>query len=253
MYSTCRALQSLLATNLPTLSPQSPKTIRAPPHLGSPIALTSGPRAQPKKPKSHTVQNAAITKPSQPRTPPRRNLKRRRSFSDCSPSDPPPPSQEPSRPSTPKRQRTHPPTLPLGLSPSDFFALSNPATTPPHTPLAKHPPLHDQKPTTTPSSSSSISSSPSTTHSWSTTDDSALVSLILSKLRLRQSDWDECARELGKEKDSIGRRWAHLLGDGEVGLRRGRGNRVRGDVCVMQFGPLLPRVGMERDGEGEGE
>lgn len=66
------------------------------------------------------------------------------------------------------------------------------------------------------------------------------MALILNKLRLRPSDWDECARELGKEKDSIGKRWAHLLGDGEVGLRRGSGKRTRGDVHKMVFGPPLP-------------
>lgn len=68
------------------------------------------------------------------------------------------------------------------------------------------------------------------------------MALILNKLRLRQSDWAECARKLGKEKDSIGKRWAHLLGDGEVGLRRGSGEQRRGNVRRMEFGPLLPGV-----------
>ncbi|CAD6563805.1 MAG: hypothetical protein ASARMPREDX12_000068 [Alectoria sarmentosa] len=239
-YSTCRALQSLLASNLPALSP-SPKIIRAPPHLGSPIVLTSGPRAQPKKPKPHPVQNAKIAK-SQPRTPPRsNNLKRRRSVSD---DIGPARDQDPtslSRPSTPKRQRTCPPTLPLGLERSDFDALDpTTTTTPPHTPDTK-PSLLAPAGQEKDSSSSSSSSS----ETWSTGDDGALVALILNKLRLRPSDWDECARTLGKEKDSIGKRWAHLLGDGEVGLRRGAGRLERGNVHQMEFGPPLPRVPRE--------
>ncbi|KAF6223614.1 hypothetical protein HO133_000457 [Letharia lupina] len=229
-YSTCRALQSLLASNLPTALSSSPKIIRAPPHLGSPIVLKSGPRAQPKKAKSHTMPEAKITK-SQPRTPPRSNLKRRRSFSDDD--DGPARDQENvehARPSTPKRQRTCPPTLPLGLEREDFDALK-PVATPPHTPEAKPPPARACRGDNDPE--------------WSTGDDSALVALILNKLRLRQSDWDECARRLGKEKDSIGKRWAHLLGDGEVGLRRGSGQQKRGNVHKMEFGPPLPAVPRE--------
>lgn len=236
MYSTCRALQSLLTSNLATLSP-SPKIIRAPPHLGSPIVLTSGPRAPPKKSKSHTLQNAKITKP-QPHTPPRSNnnnhLKRRRSVGDnaCPARD-----QENfphSRPSTPKRQRICPPTLPLGLERADFDALK-PVAIPPHTPEAK-PSLH------TPAAQGKHADDDDDNSEWSTGDDSALVALILNKLRLRQSDWDECARELGKEKASIGKRWAHLLGDGEVGLRRGCGKQKRGNVHKMEFGPPLPAM-----------
>ncbi|CAF9929834.1 MAG: hypothetical protein ALECFALPRED_004461 [Alectoria fallacina] len=233
-YSTCRALQSLLASNLPALSP-SPKIIRPPPHLGSPIVLTSGPRAQPKKPKLHPVQNAKITK-SQPRTPPRsNNLKRRRSFSDDAGPARDRETIPLSRPSTPKRQRTCPPTLPLGLERSDFDAL-HPATTTPHTPDAKPSLL-------APAGQEKEQEDDSET--WSTGDDGALVALILNKLRLRPSDWDECARKLGKEKDSIGKRWAHLLGDGEVGLRRGSGRLERGNVHQMEFGPPLPRVPRE--------
>lgn len=132
-----------------------------------------------------------------------------------------------SRPSTPKRQRTCPPTLPLGLEREDFDALK-PVATPPRTPEAK--------PSCAPQGQEKDDAE------WSTGDDSALVALILNKLRLRQSDWDECARKLGKEKDSIGKRWAHLLGDGEVGLRRGSGKQKRGNVHKMEFGPPLPAV-----------
>ena len=58
---------------------------------------------------------------------------------------------------------------------------------------------------------------------------------------MRQSDWDECARRLGKGKDSIGERWKLLVGDGEVGLRRGSGGQRRGNVQRLEFGGPLER------------
>ncbi|KAM0804723.1 hypothetical protein BDR22DRAFT_918561, partial [Usnea florida] len=257
MYSTCRALQTLLTSNLPTLTP-SPKTIRAPPHLGSPIALTSAPRAaQPmKKTKSHAAQPAKATTSRPPRTPPRSNLKRRRSSIDDQRAPSPDHEnlqhapgrnnqeilQQHLRPSTPKRQRTYPPTLPLGLNRSDFAALPSP-TTPPHTPSPKPPSSSSCDPENQSQNNTNNTTNNTTTNDsppWSTHDDSALVALILSKLQLRQSDWDECARRLGKGKDSIGKRWRFLLGDGGVGLRRGRGERRRGGVGgVIDFGGVL--------------
>ena len=93
-FSTRRTLQSLLASNLASLS-STPKPIRAlspppslqppPPKLGSPIVLTSGSRAQSKNKKAHTVLNAKVMKAHPVRAPPpplRSNLKRRRSFSE---------------------------------------------------------------------------------------------------------------------------------------------------------------------------
>ena len=61
---------------------------------------------------------------------------------------------------------------------------------------------------------------------WTPEDDAALVQLILQKFRLKSSDWEDCAALLGKGRDSIGERWKVLVGEGEVGLRRGRKGRM---------------------------
>ena len=84
---------------------------------------------------------------------------------------------------------------------------------------------------------------------WTAQDDAALVSLILNKLRLRQSDWDEAARRLGKGRDSLGERWRLLAGEGgDVGKGKGRGLRRstggmkrRGLETMMEFGPEIPQ------------
>ena len=57
---------------------------------------------------------------------------------------------------------------------------------------------------------------------WTIDDDRMLVETVLEKLKLSKRDWNDCARKLGKDKDSLGRRWSLLVGEGNVGLRRGR-------------------------------
>ena len=78
---------------------------------------------------------------------------------------------------------------------------------------------------------------------WTPNDDSALIGLILNKLQLRQSDWDECARKLGRGKASIGERFRVLVGEGpaEAPMRRGSGQLRRGSVQKMVFGPEIVR------------
>jgi hypothetical protein len=41
---------------------------------------------------------------------------------------------------------------------------------------------------------------------------------VLEKLKLTKSDWQDCARSLGKDRGSVGRRWKSLMVNGEVGL-----------------------------------
>lgn len=232
VFSTCRALQSLITTNL-----TPPPTIAKPSYtqtsLASPIILAPDNR----KRSAQTPQPSTSTNAPQPKTPPPASRKRRRSDSDNE--NRPPPNQNQNQvttlPSTPKRQRLCPPTLPLGLSRADFSALqAEAAAIPiPSTPLRRrhHLPTHQNKtstPTpTSPSSSSSASYSP---------DSHALISLILQKLHLSQSDWDSCAH--GKN-NSIGEHFRILLGNEGVGLRRGGGKRRRKSVVGMEFGPLL--------------
>lgn len=113
--------------------------------------------------------------------------------------------------STPKRRRFAPEILPLGLERSDF-----------HT-------LHLQNVTSSQenvlqSVGSSSSSSDATEAGreggeWSEEEDRLLVELVLEKLKLTKSDWQDCARSLGKDRGSVGKRWQSLMGNGDVGLR----------------------------------
>jgi len=55
---------------------------------------------------------------------------------------------------------------------------------------------------------------------WSTEEDRILVELVLEKLKLSKEEWQDCARSLGKDRGSVGKRWKSLMGAGEVGLKR---------------------------------
>jgi hypothetical protein len=49
---------------------------------------------------------------------------------------------------------------------------------------------------------------------WTDDDDRQLVAMVLGKLRLTKSDWEECARTLGKgDSGSVGKRWDDLRGN----------------------------------------
>jgi hypothetical protein len=126
--------------------------------------------------------------------------------------------------STPKRRRRIPLSMPLGLCAADFHSLH---ATPDVVQVQVQVQVHLDMPNSDPSAEQqpSIQLSPST--SWTAADDSALVSTVLEKLQLSRHEWNDCARILGKDEDSLGRRWRMLVGDGEVGLRRGRGRRER--------------------------
>jgi hypothetical protein len=65
---------------------------------------------------------------------------------------------------------------------------------------------------------------------WTIDDDRVLVETVLEKLQLSKRAWNDCARKLGKDKDSLGRRWRLLVDEGEVGLKKvgiRRGGRER--------------------------
>lgn len=117
------------------------------------------------------------------------------------------PPAEPARPATPKRARIAPEVIPLGLERSDFHSLHASA-----------------------GGVFGAGSEPQTEGSnvvveadgekWSTEDDRILVELVLEKLKLTKSDWQDCARSLGKDRGSVGRRWKSLMFNGDVGLKR---------------------------------
>lgn len=60
---------------------------------------------------------------------------------------------------------------------------------------------------------------------WTSEEDRVLVELVLEKLKLTKSEWADCARSLGRDRGSVGRRWRSLMGGGEVGLKRRGGAR----------------------------
>jgi hypothetical protein len=143
-------------------------------------------------------------------------------------------------PSTPKRSRHLPYELPLGLSQMDFYSLQSPPIT--ESPPASATCQREQTPSmplynpdaALPSienpvieqSSESSETTPTDDSQWTSDEDDRLVQLVLEKFQLSQRDWDECARRMGKDHASVGQRWQVLVGDGNVGLRRG-GRRVR--------------------------
>jgi hypothetical protein len=116
-----------------------------------------------------------------------------------------------SRPSTPKRQRIAPEALPLGLNRSDFHLLH----------------LQQQPPNSSSNLNENVLESVENNEEWSTEEDRILVELVLEKLKLSKSEWQDCARSLGKDRGSVGKRWKSLMGAGEVGLRRGGPRRAR--------------------------
>jgi hypothetical protein len=119
----------------------------------------------------------------------------------------------PPAPSTPKRARIAPAQLPLGLERSDFHSLH----------LQQ---LHTEHP------GDEVLESVETDlgdGEWTTEDDRILVELVLEKLKLSKSEWQDCARSLGKDRSSVGKRWKSLMGAGEIGLKsRQRRGRIHG-------------------------
>lgn len=108
--------------------------------------------------------------------------------------------------------------MPMGLSAEDFDALETPV---------EEEALEIDIPIISPNDivsdqDSAYGSSPSLEEpGWTIEDDQVLVETVLEKLRLSKRDWNDCARKIGKDKDSLGRRWSLLVSEGNVGLRRG--------------------------------
>jgi hypothetical protein len=125
---------------------------------------------------------------------------------------------EPARPHTPKRSRIAPEVIPLGLERADYHSL------------------HSSFSSTTTSNNDDTSQAEAANPDaateadgelWSTEEDRILVELVLEKLKLTKSDWQDCARSLGKDRGSVGRRWKSLMVNGDVGLKRGGQKRGR--------------------------
>jgi hypothetical protein len=130
---------------------------------------------------------------------------------------------------TPKRRRKAPLSMPLGLSAEDFRALDAPAEDVDlEMPMASPRRRHSD-------TDSAYGSSPSTDDdAWTEVDDRILVETVLEKLKLSRRDWNDCARILGKDRDTLERRWGLLVGNGNVGLRRG-GKTSRTDLDISSW------------------
>lgn len=138
--------------------------------------------------------------------------------------------------STPKRRRRIPLEMPLGLSAADFEALVRSPLVEDRDeslsmPELSHDCLSDSEDEVDSGygASNGPSPNPNTVHDplWTLDDDRILVETVLEKLQLSKRAWNDCARRLGKDKDSIGRRWRLLVDEGEVGLKIRRGGPVR--------------------------
>jgi hypothetical protein len=111
---------------------------------------------------------------------------------------------QPPRPMTPKRSRIAPEVLPLGLERLDYHSLHADGV------FGRDEAQHDGTDVVVESDGDM----------WSAEDDRILVELVLEKLKLSKSDWQDCARSLGKDRGSVGRRWKSLMISGDIGLKR---------------------------------
>jgi hypothetical protein len=159
-------------------------------------------------------------------------------------------------PRTPKRMRMAPEVLPWGLERGDFRALhAQPLSFPQHHQSHSHSHSHSQSSSLTSSFSFSFpqplfqsqgqpaSSEPEPNavlqsteegetdeqDEWTNEEDRLLVELVLEKLKLTKSDWQDCARSLGRDRGSVGRRWKSLMAIGDVGLKKRGKERAR--IC----------------------
>jgi len=239
IFTTCRSLQSLLASPAPLVeAPITPPTsshanaqLPTPPmaHAPSPIKLRLRSRkvdgVQGVAGSDHGPVRKRIVKRS---APPRGVNKRRRALDDDmgrdddGDGDVDAESESevthdhervfsleeeetlPPRPQTPKRARVAPEVLPLGLERSDYHELHVDGV------------FKDE--------GGRVDGSDVVVEAdgemWSTEEDRVLVELVLEKLKLSKSEWQDCARSLGKDRSSVGRRWKSLMINGDIGLKR---------------------------------
>ncbi|KAJ5032415.1 uncharacterized protein L3040_009020 [Drepanopeziza brunnea f. sp. 'multigermtubi'] len=233
LYSTCRALQSMLSP--PNQLPSPPTRHAEPP--SSPVKLRLRARKGTEEPTTAPTPRRKIAKRSAA-VPPRGLHKRRRATSDEMTRDDSTEEEEEEeegegeasgeeeavpcdgRPSTPKRMRLAPEIIPLGLERSDFHDLR----------LQEMASQAQGDPGPVMQSIERSGFGPArglNPEEWSMEEDRLLVELVLEKLKLTKSDWQECARSLGKDRGSVGRRWKSLMGGGEVGLKRNLPRRAK--------------------------
>ncbi|POR31619.1 Uncharacterized protein TPAR_08171 [Tolypocladium paradoxum] len=121
-----------------------------------------------------------------------------------------PSDDQPPPPSTPKRARIAPEQIPLGLERADFH----------HVHLLGDGAAEERS--GKPGTDVQVEADGA---EWSAEDDRVLVELVLDKLKLSKTEWQDCARSLGKDRHSVNRRWKSLMTKGDVGLKPRGGSR----------------------------
>ncbi|KAK0703813.1 hypothetical protein B0T26DRAFT_658457 [Lasiosphaeria miniovina] len=254
IFTTCRSLQALLAAPAPppvNVAPITPpasshahaygQQLPTPPmaHAPSPLKLRLRSRkteGQQPGGADHGPARKRIVKRS---APPRGVNKRRRALDDDMGRDDEDglesePEHEygqnkenvdddseilPSRPQTPKRSRIAPEIIPLGLERSDYHVLH-------HADGALRDDSRSGNGNGMTEGADGVLEADG--ELWSTEEDRILVELVLEKLKLTKSDWQDCARSLGKDRGSVGRRWKSLMVNGDVGLKRSSRRKIYG-------------------------
>ncbi|TGO89912.1 hypothetical protein BPOR_0087g00040 [Botrytis porri] len=228
LFQSCRALQSMLTT--PTQLP-SPPTLHAE-IPSSPPTRISHPRLRLRipSPAKRVVPETSDRKRIAKRTPrevSRGINKRRRDTDDDMIHERMDDISEQEPPSTPKRRRgIAPEVLPLGLERSDFHTLrlAEMETTAADNGAFIFSAGGDSQPR---ERRAQRNEEEEDGENWSREEDRMLVELVLEKLKLSKSDWQDCARSLGKDRGDLGRRWKTLMVAGEVGLKGRRKTRTK--------------------------
>lgn len=209
ILSTCRSLQSLIALpDEPSTPPASTATTLPTPPMSHaeppPMKLRLRPRAREEAervPKMRVVKRVRGAK--------RRRVEedeREEDESEVDNSVEAEGGQE--GPQTPKTGRIAPEVMPLGLARGDYHDLH----------------LREREP----AQGLGISAhDDETDDEWTAEDDRILVELVLEKLKLSKSDWQDCARSLGRDRHGVGRRWKSLMASGEIGLKTRSSRRAR--------------------------
>ncbi|KHN98492.1 MYB-like protein [Metarhizium album ARSEF 1941] len=241
IVTTCRSLQSLIATTpasasaLPLAPPQSSAQLPTPPmaHAALPMKLRLRTRPARSDAKNNDGEDPDSRRKVVKRPAPPRGVNKRRrgggddvggedlsseeedADSDAEPARPRPRAddqaeEEAAAPATPKRSRIAPERLPLGLARSDFHDIDR---------------LGGGSESTT--GNGTAVEVEADGEQWSAEDDRVLVELVLEKLKLSKSEWHDCARNLGKDRHSVNRRWRSLIMKGDVGLKTRSSSRRR--------------------------
>lgn len=221
IISTCRSLQALIAPPEAT-SPAPTTQLPTPPMSHAeppPLKFRLRSRAKAEESGEHVMPRKRVAK----RQPPRGANKRRRGVEDDmgrddedaeseaeGPGEAEEKEEKEAGPQTPKRARIAPEAMPLGLARGDYHDLH----------------LRERE-SEQGLGISALGADEATSGEWTAEDDRVLVELVLEKLKLTKSDWQDCARSLGRDRHSVGRRWKSLMAGGEVGLKTRSSRRAR--------------------------